>query len=149
MNQVKRGKKPEVAPSAKAKPCNLTLDDVSKGALKDFGGGEVSAGARRAAMLIQSVAHVNEEVFCSMATIGQQIRRMREEGFREDREAFALRAGCSPEVVDAIEQGDVAIPSGLLLLMLSMMHTLHGVVDAINPSSMILACGPVSWPTDE
>lgn len=80
--------------------------------------------------------------------LGVHIRRARKEAFKESRNAFARRLGCSPMTVDRIENGEPGVAAIYLMAALQAMQVLPDVVDAASPKLLIATLIPVEFPSD-
>jgi transcriptional regulator with XRE-family HTH domain len=78
--------------------------------------------------------------------LGEHIRRARKEGFRESREAFAKRIGCTPPTLDKLENGDPGVSAMYLMAALHVMTVLPDVVNAANPHLFIATSIPATFP---
>lgn len=78
--------------------------------------------------------------------LGEHIRRARKEGFRESREAFAKRIGCTPPTLDKLETGDPGVSVMYLMAALHVMTVLPDVVNAANPQLFIATSIPATFP---
>jgi transcriptional regulator with XRE-family HTH domain len=88
------------------------------------------------------------EVADALAQIGANIQRGRKEAFRESREAFAKRIGCSPPTLDRIERGESGVAAVHLIAALQAMHVLADVVKASSPALLIATQVPVEFPPE-
>tara|TARA_B100001105_G_scaffold73718_1_gene58086 strand:- start:785 stop:1105 length:321 start_codon:yes stop_codon:yes gene_type:complete len=88
------------------------------------------------------------EVAEALVQIGSNIQRGRKEAFRESREAFARRIGCSPPTLDRIERGEGGVAAAHLISALQAMHVLADVVSASSPGLLIATQVPVEFPPD-
>jgi transcriptional regulator with XRE-family HTH domain len=88
------------------------------------------------------------EVAEALAQIGANIQRGRKEAFRESREAFAKRIGCSPPTLDRIERGEGGVAAVHLISALQAMHALADVVKASSPGLLIATQVPVDFPPE-
>ena len=84
----------------------------------------------------------------ALRQIGANIRRGRKEAFRESREAFAKRLGCSPVTLDRIESGEPGVAFIYILAALKAMHNLGDTVKATSPSLLIATQVPVDFPAE-
>ena len=78
--------------------------------------------------------------------LGAHIHRARKEAFKESRETFAQRLGCTPSTLDRIERGDPGVKVVYLAAALELMQSLHNVVDAASPEVLIASLLPASFP---
>lgn len=78
--------------------------------------------------------------------IGAHIRRARKEAFRESRQSFASRLGCTPMTLDRIERGDPGVKLIYVAAALDLMGVLHDVVEAASPKVLIATLKPASFP---
>lgn len=78
--------------------------------------------------------------------IGEHVQRARKEAFRESRETFAKRLGCTPTTLDRIERGDPGVKVAYVAAALEVMGALRNVVDAASPELLIATTKPVSFP---
>ena len=91
---------------------------------------------------------LEESATDGLQKLGAHIRRARKEAFRETREAFARRLGCSPMTVDRIENGKPGVAAIYLMAALQAMQVLPDVVDAASPKLLIATLIPVEFPAD-
>lgn len=89
---------------------------------------------------------LSEATVASLRQIGANIRRARKEAFKESREDFARRIGCSPMTLDRIERGDPGVAVVYLVSALHVMMVAHEVVDATSPDVLIAAMVPAIFP---
>lgn len=87
-----------------------------------------------------------EETDGALKEIGKNIQRARKEGFRESREVFAKRLGCSPMTLDRIEAGDRGVAVIYLAAALQAMHVLQDVVNVTKPELLIATLIPAQFP---
>lgn len=88
------------------------------------------------------------EVAEALVQIGTNIQRGRKEAFRESRETFAKRIGCSPPTLDRIERGEGGVAAAHLMSALQAMHALTDVVRASSPGLLIATQVPVDFPAE-
>lgn len=84
----------------------------------------------------------------ALRQIGAHIQRARKEAFRESREKFASRLGCSPVTLDRIERGEPGVAAIYLLAALQAMQVLGDVVAAASPNLLIATLVPVDFPEE-
>lgn len=80
--------------------------------------------------------------------IGAHIQRARKEAFRESREKFAARLGCSPVTLDRMERGEPGVAIIYVLAALQAMQVLGSVVAATSPGLLIATLVPVDFPEE-
>jgi transcriptional regulator with XRE-family HTH domain len=80
--------------------------------------------------------------------IGAHIQRARKEAFRESREAFARRLGCSPVTLDRMERGEPGVAFVYILAAMQAMKVLGDVVAASSPKLLIATQVPVDFPAE-
>lgn len=82
----------------------------------------------------------------SLKKLGANIRRARKEAFKESREVFAARIGCSALTLDKLERGEPGVSCGYLMAALHVCTVAHDVVDATSPDPLIATLVPASFP---
>jgi DNA-binding XRE family transcriptional regulator len=82
----------------------------------------------------------------ALVEIGMHVKRARKKAFKESREAFAARIGCSPMTLDRIERGDPGVAVVYLMAALNEMAVLRDVTEAASPKVLIATLLPVSFP---
>lgn len=91
---------------------------------------------------------LQELVQDGLKQLGAHVRRARKEAFRESREAFAKRIGCTPVTLDRIEKGDSGVAIGYVFAALQLMYALPAVLEAASPKLLIATQLPADFPAD-
>ena len=84
----------------------------------------------------------------ALRQIGANIQRARKDAFRESREAFARRLGCSPVTLDRMERGEPGVAFVYILAAMQATQALGDVVAASSPKLLIATQMPVDFPAD-
>ena len=83
----------------------------------------------------------------ALLEIGANVQLARKDAFRESREVFAKRLGCSVVTLDHIEQGE-PVSSRFLMRALVVIQVARDVVAATSPKLLITMQIPAEFPAD-
>lgn len=84
----------------------------------------------------------------SMKMLGANIQSARKKAFRESRQDFAKRLGCSPVTLDCLERGEPGVAGQWYFAAFQLMHVLHAVVDVASPELLIATQIPPEFPAN-